>query len=54
MPATSPDDIIDLLSRIREQANQHICDELARRGIPICCPPTGPCSMPCSRNPPSP
>ena len=33
MPATSPDDIIDLLSRIREQANQHICDELARRGI---------------------
>lgn len=33
MPATSPDDIIDLLSRIRERANQHICDELARRGI---------------------
>lgn len=33
MPATSPDDIIDLLSRIREQANQYICDELARRGI---------------------
>ena len=33
MPATSPDDIIDLLSRIRERANQYICDELARRGI---------------------
>ena len=33
MPATSPDDIIDLLSRIRERANQHICDELARHGI---------------------
>lgn len=33
MPATSPDDIIDLLSRIREQANQYICDQLARRGI---------------------
>ena len=33
MPATSPDDIIDLLSRIRERANQYICDQLARRGI---------------------
>ena len=33
MPATSPNDIIDLLSRIRERANQYICDELARRGI---------------------
>lgn len=31
MPATSPDDIIDLLSRIRERANQYICDQLARR-----------------------